>query len=71
MAGGSYIPEFFSKDKKLIEIERGRRLEIEAECRDKLKRLGVSFSMIDNTDDMDEQIVGLLEKHKLECRTKA
>lgn len=71
MAGGSYIPEFFSKDKKLIEIERGRRLEIEAECRDKLKRLGVSFSMIDNTDDMDEQIVGLLEKHKLECRAKA
>ena len=70
MGEDMYIPDFFSKDKKLARIEAQRRIKIERQCSDKLKRLGVSYVCISQLENMEENIVELLSRHKNESSSR-
>ena len=65
---GSYLPEFFTGNKKLIcRIEEQRRRKL-AECETKLKRYGVAHSTIQDINCLDKQLGELLDKHRSEKR---
>lgn len=66
----SYLPDFFTRDKKLAAIESKRRLEMNRSCEDKLKRLGISGISVDSETGMDEKVAGLLGKHKAESQAR-
>lgn len=61
---GVYIPDFFTADGKLEKIEEDYRKKLRSRCDNKLKKMGVSYSVMGTSDGMDEQIVALLEKHR-------
>lgn len=60
----NYLPDFFTKDKKLADIESKKREELETKCIEKLKRFGIASSVITDTNEIDSKIIELLEKHK-------
>lgn len=55
-----YLPEFFTKDKKLAKLQEEKQDAIYDECVDKLKRYGISFTTINHTQEIDETIIELL-----------
>lgn len=55
-----YLPEFFTKDKKLAKLQEENQDAIYDECVDKLKRYGISFTTINHTQEIDETIIELL-----------
>lgn len=61
---GSYLPDFFTRDKKFVALEEEKKQSFEQRCIDKLKRYGIASSVISNTKDIDAKIIELLEKHK-------
>lgn len=68
ISGESYLPEYFTTDKKLAKLEREKRREVYQECMDKLKRVGIASVAIDSTEEIDTKIIELLQKHKGEKR---
>ena len=66
MENDMYIPDFFGKDKKLARIESQRRMQLERQCSDKLKKLGVSCVCVSELENIEERIVDLLGRHKNE-----
>ena len=66
MENDMYIPDFFGKDKKLARIEEQRRMQLEMQCSDKLKKLGVSCVCVSELENIEERIVDLLGRHKNE-----
>lgn len=65
---GSYMPAFFTKNKKLANRMKEKKSAIEKEAMEKLKKYGISCSTIDYLDELDREIINLLEKHKLDKR---
>ncbi|MCR5618345.1 MAG: DUF58 domain-containing protein [Clostridiales bacterium] len=63
-----FLPDYFTKDKKLLKREAKRKEQIEKESSDKLKKNGIVWSKFDNTDDIAVKITELLARHKLEKR---
>lgn len=66
----SYIPEFFTRDRRLARLEREKRAELEKKCGDKLKRLGVSCVVVDTEDNIEQKISNLLGRHRIEKQAK-
>lgn len=64
MNSDTYLPAFFTEDKKLAKIDRSLTQQSIRQCDDKLKRLGISNIPINSGADMDEKIAELLDKHK-------
>ena len=65
---GEYLPDFITRDKKLAAIAREKRDRAERESAEKLKRLGIACVTVNNLEDMDDQILVLLNKHKVEMK---
>lgn len=64
----NYLPDFFTKSKRLIRKEEKKRQELKEEFQTKLKRAGIANSTIDTTERIDIKLTELLNKHKLEMR---
>ncbi|MEE1304766.1 MAG: DUF58 domain-containing protein [Agathobacter sp.] len=63
-----YLPDFFTKDKKLLRLESEKRRKVFDEGSAKLAKLGVSYVTVDEAKGADLKIMELLEKHKRERR---
>lgn len=65
---GNYLPDFFTKNKRLTNHMLKRQNDIKLFGDEKLKRFGVSNIVIDNITNIDSKINELLQKHKFEKR---
>lgn len=63
-----YLPEYLTKDKRLVKRMQEKRIKIQEECRNKIKKYGIAMVKIEKKSDIDSKIVELLEKHKLEMK---
>ena len=61
-----YLPDFISEDKKIARNEKIRRQKVAEECAEKMKSVGMTYQIIDSTEDMDEKIAELLGRHRQE-----
>lgn len=61
---GEYMPEFFTMDKKLAILERETKKSLVEACENKLKKYGVTYATISDTNEIDEKIIELFGKHK-------
>lgn len=61
---GDYLPDYFTKDKKLIQLEERAKLERELAVTEKLKHFGIASVTIDSMENIETKIVELLSKHK-------
>ena len=66
MAARHYLPDFISEDKKIARNEKIRRQKVAEECAEKMKSVGITYQIIDSTEDMDEKIAELLGRHRQE-----
>jgi len=66
MDSRSYVPDFFTHDKKLMSRVKQRKDERYARCMDKLKKYGIACSTIDYLDELDVEMMNLLGMHKAE-----
>ncbi|MBO5087331.1 MAG: DUF58 domain-containing protein [Lachnospiraceae bacterium] len=64
METDSYIPEFFTKNKKLQQIEHETKRKIDADNADKLLQYRIVNTQIDNDEEMVDKIVELLTSHR-------
>ena len=64
MEKDSYIPEFFTKNKKLQQIEQEMKQNIDEENADKLLQYRIVNTQIDNDEEMVDKIVELLTSHR-------
>ena len=61
----TYIPPFISESRKLRRLEEKKKKEIFEECDNKLKRHGIAMATVGSVDRIDNSLIELLEKHKL------
>lgn len=61
-----YVPAFISENKHLSRIEDEKQKKLMMECENKLKNNGIAMTTIDNTNEIDTQVISLLEMHKSE-----
>ncbi len=66
MAARHYLPDFISEDKRIARNEKIRRQKVAEECAEKMKSVGMTYQIIDSTEDMDEKIAELLGRHRQE-----
>lgn len=66
VTSGGYLPDFISEDRKIARNESKRRQMIAEKCADKMKSVGITYQTVDSTEDMDEKIAGLLNRHRQE-----
>ncbi len=59
-----YLPPFFTKDKKLVKLERERKDKILAKCEEKLIKHGIASVNIGSEHEICGSVIKLLEKHK-------
>lgn len=64
MEKDSYIPEFFTKNKKLQQIEQETKQKIDEDNADKLLRYRIVNTQIDNDEEMVDKLVELLTSHR-------
>lgn len=57
-----YLPDFFAKDKKLIQLFKAQKENLEKQSYEKLKKLGIAITTIDDTDDIDDSVIELLHR---------
>ena len=57
-----YLPDFFAKDKKLIQLFKTQKENLEKQSYEKLKKLGIAITTIDDTDDIDDSVIELLHR---------
>lgn len=55
-----------SENKHLSRIEDEKQKKLMMECENKLKNNGIAMTTIDNTNEIDTQVISLLEMHKSE-----
>ncbi|MGN0437766.1 MAG: DUF58 domain-containing protein [Lachnospiraceae bacterium] len=65
---GDYLPDYFTKDKKLIQLEEKTKLQKEQAVTVKLKHFGIASVMVDSVDQIETKLVELLSNHKGEKR---
>lgn len=58
----TYLPSFFTKDKKLADLEKRKQDALYKECSDKLKRHGISFATLHQSEHVDETLLSLLTR---------
>lgn len=63
-----YLPEFFTSNKKLVELQEKKWKKLYKECIEKLKHFGIAMSSIDHRKDIDTKLIELLHKHRYEKR---
>ena len=63
---GDYLPDYFTKNKKLVEMERKNKAIMDSQCYEKLKHFGIASVTIDSLDNIETRIVELLSMHKSE-----
>lgn len=68
MVSENYLPQFFTRDKKLAKRQEEKIQAVYKECAEKLKRFGIGNITIDHTKEIDTKLVELLHKHKYEKR---
>ncbi len=61
-----YLPDFLTKNPKLTKIAKEKRDAAEAATTDKILRLGISCTTVNNVEDMDDQILEMLNRNKNE-----
>lgn len=61
---GDYLPDYFTKNKKLVKIEKQQKQAMEQACDEKLRRYGIANITLDSTEDMETKIVELINMHK-------
>ena len=59
-----YIPEFITRNKKLIRIEQEAKQKLDKEIKDKLLQYRMVNTRIDSEEDMVDRIIELLEGHR-------
>lgn len=59
-----YIPEFITRNKKLIRIEQEAKQKLDKEIKDKLLQYRIVNTRIDSEEDMVDRIIELLEGHR-------
>ncbi|MBQ4531265.1 MAG: DUF58 domain-containing protein [Lachnospiraceae bacterium] len=62
-----YIPEYITRNKKLLSMEQETKQKLDKENAEKLLRYRIISTQIDGEKEMVEQIIELLEKHKYAC----
>lgn len=62
--GEQYVPKFISSNKKLMKMENNMRVALEQREENRLKRLGVASTALEEREDITKKVVELLEKHK-------
>ena len=62
-----YIPEYITRNKKLLFMEQETKQKLDKENAEKLLRYRIISTQIDGEKEMVEQIIELLEKHKYAC----
>lgn len=68
MEEGSYLPPFFTKNKKLLRISKEKQESMRQQAEEKCKTLGIPSCHIDNLDELDDKLLELLHKNQLEKR---
>lgn len=64
MEGEDYLPEFFTKDKKLIERAKANKEMAKATMNNKLKKFGIPSVTVDYIKELDWELLNLLNSHK-------
>ncbi|MBO7448998.1 MAG: DUF58 domain-containing protein [Clostridiales bacterium] len=64
----TFLPDFFTKDKKLMKRENKRKEQIEKESTEKFKKAGIVWTSFDDSEDIAIKLTELLARHKLEKR---
>lgn len=65
---GAYLPDFFTKDKKLLRMEEKLKLQQEVDVANKLKTFGIVGVTVESPDEVEGRLVELLNRHKGEKR---
>lgn len=60
----TYLPAFLAKDKRLMKMQRDKKQELENSNIAKLKKFGISMATIDNTENIDDNIIKLIQKKR-------
>lgn len=68
MSEGEYLPDFFTKDKKLKQIAQNKRTMAETSMKNKLKHYGIPSVTVDHLKELDFELLNLLDSHKAEKR---
>lgn len=64
MEKNTYIPEFISRNKKLMKLEQEARKKLDDANEDKLLQYRIISTEIDSEEEMVDKIVELLEEHR-------
>lgn len=64
LSDNRYLPAFFTKDKKLASMAKEKKMSMQAEATEKLKRFGIACSTVDYADELDREMLELLKKHE-------
>ena len=64
MEKGTYIPEFITRNKKLMKLEQELKDKLDEDNADKLLQYRIVSTEIDNDEEMIDKIVELLEGHR-------
>lgn len=64
VSSDSYMPEFFTSNKKLRKMEMEIRKNLKSSNERKLVKYGVSNVIMDSDEDVVEKVIELLEKHR-------
>lgn len=68
MDDGSYVPDFFLKNKKLIGLAQEKKNRLYESCMDKLEKYGIASSTVDYLDELDMEMMHLLSMHAAKKR---
>lgn len=60
----TYIPDFITENKKLIQMEQETKQKLKKENTDKLLKYRITGTQIDSEEEMVERIIELLEEHR-------
>ncbi|MCQ2521815.1 MAG: DUF58 domain-containing protein [Lachnospiraceae bacterium] len=63
-----YVDDFFSKDKKLQKIIEEKKLAMQQEAQEKLKRHSIANEDFDKAVEVEKELISLLGRHKFEKR---
>ncbi len=57
-----YLPDFFARDKKLIRLQHESISQMETNCINKLKKYGIAMTSVEDTKNLDDNIIKLLHR---------
>lgn len=65
-----YLPAYITENKKLIRLEDKKIEELKNDVYEKCKKLGISWVTVNNTAEISEKMIELLEKHRHESKIR-